>query len=92
MAPENAEILGLRALQWIASEEAVMQAFLNATGSAVAEIGARSSDPEFLGSVLEFLMASDANILEFSVSAGITPESIAEARAALPGGEVFHWT
>ena len=76
----------------MASEAGIMQAFLAATGVAASELGTRTSDPDFLGSVLEFLMGSDANIVEFAESQQISPESVAEARAALPGGSVVHWT
>jgi len=92
MTPENAEVLALGALAWMATEHEVMQAFLDMTGAGVADLNSRSSDPQFLGSVLEFLMTSDRNIVEFAGSAGVAPESIAEARSALPGGEVVNWT
>jgi uncharacterized protein DUF3572 len=92
MTPENAEILALDALAWMASEPEVMQAFLDMTGAGISDLDSHSPDPQFLGSVLEFLMNSDKNILEFAGSAGIAPESIAEARSALPGGDVVNWT
>lgn len=92
MTPQDAEILGLKALAWMASDSEIMGVFLATTGVAASDLGIRSGDPEFLGSVLDFLMTSDANIVEFAESEQISPEKIAEARAALPGGEVMHWT
>ena len=57
-----------------------------------AELRARAADPEFLGFVLDFLLQSDAFVLDFAAEAGVSPETPARARAALPGGAVPDWS
>jgi hypothetical protein len=53
---------------------------------------AGAGDPAFLGSVLDFLMMDDAWVVAFCDAAGIAYTVPMQARAALPGGAVTHWT
>ena len=61
-------------------------------GTGAAEVWARAADPEMLGSVLDFLLADEAALLQFCAEAGLPPETPMQARAALPGGDVPFWT
>ncbi len=49
-------------------------------------------EPEFLGFVLEFILGSDAMVLDFAASAGLRPEDPLRARALLAGSELPNWT
>ena len=89
---QAAETLALRALGWIAAEERLAGAFLAASGAAATDLVARAEDPEFLGFVLDFLLADEAALIEFAASAGMPPDAPMRARAALPGGFVPDWT
>lgn len=92
MTREQAEILGLQALSHIVAQDDLFAAFLAASGASPAELRARAADPAFLGAVLDFLLEDDRRVLDFAAAAGIAPTQPAEARARLPGGQVWHWT
>lgn len=87
-----AETLALQALGWLASNEELLPVFMGSTGVSEADLRARASDPEFLGAVLDFLTMDDAWLLAFSEAAGVPPTDPVAARAALPGGNLPHWT
>ena len=91
MKQEQAIAVGQKALIWIAGEPELLSAFLAASGLAPEAIRARAADPEFLGFVLDFVLAADAHVLAFAAAASLPPEAPARARAALGGGEP-HWT
>jgi hypothetical protein len=92
MKPEAAETLALNALGWLAGQDALLPAFLAATGASLAEVAQRAGEPEFLGAVLDFLLAEDARVIAFCDSAGLPYGQPMQARAALPGGASWHWT
>lgn len=88
----QAEVLGLQALGWIAAQPDLSGAFLGATGAASDDLSERASDPEFLGFVLDFLLADEAALLAFCEDHGLAPDRPYRARAGLPGGDLPHWT
>ncbi len=92
MSRESAEVFALNALGWIVGQEDILPAFLGATGSSESDIRERASDPEFLLSVLEFLMMDDQWIISCCDSLHVPYERVAEARQALPGGAEVSWT
>lgn len=89
---ETAETLALRALGWIAAEAGLSGAFLAASGASASDLAERAGDPEFLGFVLDFLLADEAALLAFADETGVPPDAPMRARAALPGGAVPDWT
>jgi len=92
MNPDDAEALALTALASLASDPDELAAFLAESGLGPAEIRARARDPEFLGGVLDFIMAEDSRVLALAETAGLKPEMILRARGLLPGGAQTHWT
>ena len=92
LSREAAELLGLRALGWIAARPDLAERFLVAAGASADEMRERAADPEFLGFVLDFLLADEGSLIEFAQEAGIPPDRPLRARAALPGGALPHWT
>lgn len=92
MKREAAEALALRALGWLAAEPDRIGAFLAASGAGPTELRARAAEPEFLGFVLDFLLADEAALLAFAADSGLPPEAAGRARAALPGGDAPDWT
>jgi hypothetical protein len=92
LSRESAELLGLQALGWVASRSELAGRLLSATGTSAYEMRARAADPEFLGFVLDFLLADEEALLAFARDAGISPDRPLRARAALPGGDLPHWT
>lgn len=89
---DSAEAIALQALSWLASNDEVFPVFLGATGAAIKDLPAAAQDPDFLASVLDFLVMEDAWVIGFCEAAGLPYEAPMQARAALPGGAQFHWT
>lgn len=92
LSQDSAELLAVEALSWLAGQEDLLPVFLNSTGAGVDDIRNRARDPEFLASVLDFLLMDDAWITEFCASADYAPDFPLRARAALPGGAHVNWT
>ena len=88
---EYAETIALEALAWLAGNNELLPVFLGASGVSATDLRRRAAEPEFLGSVLDFLMLDDAWVVEFARAAGIAPEALRPARRALPGGETLEW-
>lgn len=89
---ETAETVALRALGWLAGDEDRMGAFLAISGVRPAEVRARAQEPEMMAAVLDFVLSEDGHVLAFAAAAGLAPEAVLAARAALPGGDLPHWT
>lgn len=89
---DSAETLALRALGWLAANDELLPVFLGSTGASVADLAAGAARPEFLGSVLDFLLMDDAWIVAFCDAEGLPYDAPMRARAALPGGGAMHWT
>lgn len=92
MSQESAEVVGLKALGWMAGNEDLLPVFLGATGANEADVRAGASDPAFLGALLDFIMMDDAWVQGFCDAAGLTYDQPMQARMALPGGGEMHWT
>ncbi len=89
---ESAETLALTVLGWLIGDEELLPVFLGATGAGESDLRDRAGDPEFLGSVLDFLLMDDAWVVRFCDAQGLAYDAPMRARAALPGGAQVHWT
>ncbi|NUB46308.1 DUF3572 domain-containing protein [Fertoebacter nigrum] len=87
-----AETVALQALAWLASNDDLLPVFLGASGATAADVAAQAGQPEFLASVLDFLLMEDAWVIGFCDAAGLAYTVPMQARAGLPGGEAPHWT
>jgi hypothetical protein len=92
MQREAAETVGVQALGWLAGNDDLLPVFLGSTGASLDDLRAGAGDAAFLGSVLDFVMMDDAWVVAFCDAAGIAYTAPMQARAALPGGAVTHWT
>lgn len=92
MTAEQAQLIALRALAWMAADPDTLGAFLAAAGIGPDEVRALAAEPEFHAAVLDFLTEGDARIHAFSAATGLPPTAPMQARAALPGGGQVHWT
>ena len=92
LALEQAVVVGINALGWIAAQPELAGAFLDATGASSDELRSRAADPEFLGFVLDFLLSDEAALLAFCQDENLSPDRPMRARAALPGGDLPNWT
>ncbi len=92
LSPDQAEVLAIKALGWLAGQDDLLATFLDASGAAIDDLRTRVTDPAFLAAVLDFILMDDAWVLGFAAHAAIPPEQILRARAGLPGGDLPHWT
>ncbi|NKB27451.1 MAG: DUF3572 family protein [Rhodobacteraceae bacterium] len=92
MKTEQAEILGAQALAWLANSDDLLPVFLGATGADGADLRGQADRPEFLGSVLDFLMMDDAWVIAFCDAHSLPYDTLMRARQALPGGQDVSWT
>lgn len=89
---EFADTVALKALGWLAGREDLLPVFLGASGTAPAELRDRAAEPDFLVSVLDFIVMDDAWVTAFCDAEGLDYAVPMAARAALPGGGDTHWT
>ena len=89
---ESAETIAAQALEWVAGEPERINGFLNLSGLSPGELIAQAADPRVLGAVLDFLLTEDRLVMAFCDEVGLAYTVPQAARAALPGGEVWHWT
>ena len=80
---ENAEMLAVQALAFIAEDDGRLSGFIASTGIAVQSIRDAARDPNFLAGVLEHMLADENLLIAFADSAGIDPAEVARARQAL---------
>ncbi|MCG7627852.1 DUF3572 domain-containing protein [Epibacterium sp. MM17-32] len=92
ISADHAEVLGLKALSWLASNDELLPVFLGSSGASISDLRDRVNDPAFFGAVLDFLLMDDAWVMAFCDSAEVGYSALTEARAMLPGGEQVHWT
>lgn len=92
MKVEAAETVALQALGWLAGQEELFGQFLAATGATAASVAEAAGRPEFLGAVMDFLLMDDAWVVGFCDAAGLSYGVPMQARMALPGGQMTHWT
>jgi hypothetical protein len=86
MNQENAEILALKSLAFLASDPDALGRFLTLTGTSGAELQHRAEDPEFLAALLDFLMTDEPLVAAFCQAESLDAQRLHSARRALPGG------
>lgn len=89
---DSAHTLALQALGFLAARDEAFLAFLSLSGMDPASLRARASDPDMLAAVMDFLLSDESLIVAFCQETGHPLDAPARARAALPGGDVPHWT
>ena len=92
MTPQNAEIIALKALEWLIGEEEICNTFLGATGMAQSDLSARATEAVFLSAVLEFICMNDEWVIAFCHAQALAYDVPMQAAQNLPGGERTHWT
>lgn len=92
MQAEQAEVIALQGLAWLAGNEELCPVFLGASGGSADDLRERATDPAFQAAVLEFITMDDAWVVAFCDSIGIAYDQPLRARYALPGAESVHWT
>ena len=89
-SPDSARSLAVSALTFIAADPDRLSRFLGITGLGPDNLRTAATDPAFLGSVLDYLVADEGLLVGFAADAGLKPAAVARAHAALcrsPEGE-----
>ena len=92
ISEDSAQTLALNALGWLVGNEELLPVFLGSTGAAANDLRDRAGEPEFLASVLDFLMLDDDWVVAFCDACAVPYDLPQQARAMLPGGDEMHWT
>ena len=82
MIPENAEILALEALGWLAGQKDGLQRFLSQSGIEASDLRDGAGSREMAIAVLDFLLAHEDLLLGFCESASVEPKNVHRARHA----------
>lgn len=77
--------LALRAFAFVAADDALVAALLDAAGASASDLRAMAQRPEFAGFILDFLLEADDRVLAFAAAEGISPEAVHRARWRLEG-------
>jgi hypothetical protein len=80
---ERAETLAIGALGFLAGEPDALAGFLRLSGIDPANVRVAAAEPGFLAGLLDYFLANEALLVDYSRQAGIAPEEIVRARAAL---------
>src|SRR5437899_8698621 len=80
---EVAEIVAVQALSFIAGDPERLGLFLAESGIGPETLRSAAADPQFLASVLDFVMRDDATIKAFATASQLHPTNIDAARQVL---------
>ncbi|MFZ5608447.1 MAG: DUF3572 family protein [Pseudomonadota bacterium] len=83
MDQQQAEILALNALAFLASEPFKWQAFLVQSGIDPTHVRAQVGDLDFLQGVLDFIASREDWVVAFADAARLAPETVNAARRSL---------
>ena len=87
-----AETLAAQAFSWVAEDADRLNAFMAMTGAGPADVVRNATSARFLGTVLDYILTEDALVIAFCDSRSISYTLPIQARALLPGGEIWNWT
>ena len=80
---EVAEIVAVQALSFLAGDPERIGRFLAETGIGPETLRSSASDPNFLASVLDFVLRDDETVKAFAASSKLHPTNIMAARQVL---------
>ena len=85
MTSEQAETIALQALAFLVKDEVLLNQFLTNSGLTPQDLKTSFREPDFLGGVLDAMLADDALLLSFCNTMSLSPETLVMARKVLPG-------
>ena len=83
---EDAEVIALRALGFLASDGERLERFMALSGLTLPAIRQQAGDPAFLAGVLDHVLGDQSLLLMFAEAEDLRPEQVERCRARLPGG------
>jgi hypothetical protein len=81
--PQQAEILAIKALAYLADSPEILDRFALDNGVAVGDIRQHAGEKPFLVAILDFMLSDEGLLLEFAKSAQIDPKLIGLAHHML---------
>ena len=86
MKQEDASIIALQAMAYVASDPEIMTGFLESAGMDPDDLKTRMHEPDLQGGILDLVLSDDRILLNFCNVHTYTPQDVMMARKALPGG------
>lgn len=83
------EEVAFLAVGFVAANEESLSQFLSLSGAGLSDLRSRLQDPDFLGSVLDFILGQEELMLEFCSKNNLTPQNVWKARTYFPGMPVW---
>jgi hypothetical protein len=80
---EVAEIVAVQALSFLAGDPQRLGGFLAESGIGPETLRSAASDPNFLVSVLDFILRDDETVKAFASASKLHPDNVAAARQVL---------
>jgi len=86
MTADRAATLALKGLGFLVETGPAMDRFVDLTGFAPASLRERADDPDFLVSVLDFLLTNEELLVRFCDDGSVDVRAVHMARHVLSGG------
>jgi Protein of unknown function (DUF3572) len=83
---DDGELIAISALCFLADRPEEFERFLALSGVDPTEIRRLAGNADFLGGLLDFLLADEALLLVFAAEAGLAPDRVVAARRHLDRG------
>lgn len=80
---EDAALLALKALQYLAAEPGRLENFLRVTGVDIEALREEAHTQRLQAAVLDHLLQDESLLLAFTANAGVPPAEVARARTVL---------
>ncbi|MEQ8823343.1 MAG: DUF3572 domain-containing protein [Filomicrobium sp.] len=85
LSDADAELIGLKALGFVAEDGDRLERFLALSGVDVRALRAQASDPQTLAGILAHLLQDESLLLSFAANQQLQPEEISAAHRLLSG-------
>jgi Protein of unknown function (DUF3572) len=85
MTLEGAQLLGLKALGFVANSDGALERLMELSGLDALTLRQRAGEPEVLASLLDFLLADEALLVEFCEAESVDARDVHMARHLLGG-------
>jgi len=93
MSDQEAEVIAVRAVEWLAgADEPTLARFFSQTGACIADFARVGEDEGFRQMVLDFVLGEDRRVIEFCDAFGYPCDRPYKAFQHLLGGSSRHWT
>jgi hypothetical protein len=83
MTRDEAEMLAIEGLQYIAAHEAELDRFIALTGISPSDLQEAAQSPLFLSGILDYFLGEEATLIAFATARGRKPQDIPLAREIL---------